>query len=730
MMAESTCKDKLAVYSCPICLEKINGPKCLPCLHTFCEKCLQTFISRASVGKDPEKFDFECPVCRRVTGRPEPGITVDEWAKFFPTDILVNSLMDSNDKEKDQSCAICLRDNKKSKAESWCHDCAEAICSSCKHLHQIIASLRKHKILALNLDEKDDQFNFPELDEPCHLHQGKYVEVFCLDHETLCCSVCFATQHRHCEHVEALDEVSKNMPKSVVEWNIDALSKLSKIIEETAVHKENEILRNNAKKEEILKNVSTEIANIKTKFDDLQQQFEKSFLKKHDDIEEKLKQCIFDMKQYLLTVKNGGTLLSAVQKGDSSKQTFLCALKILRDVDQQFEHYKARNAEDEEYDYEHDHTTILKQICEHDKIDDVTLLTRPSGNIWSLSKYFSAFPIFENMDKEKTSAMFENLQNPFSLKAVKKLEFQLPTPAQQGIFINSETLAMISSSNSLLFYNLADGTSRLCNPPLEIAGNPFLSSGQTRDTFYISCLSKIRKLKIKNIKGTTSATCIREIDLKQDFCVFDVDEEHNRIVIASTTQVTIFSLSPILSITNTITFQNPQTAPVLALSNTCDRLAIVGGNNEVVCFSITGEEIFRHQQKDKDILHCLLFDPKNNMYSLYWKYPRCENFAASCGSCRRVGSNRKVICRNYSLSDKGAVCNNSRQFTYNNCENCGETPNVHLKNGEVLQIAHDGSSGRCFISNCPLGDFMFFNQAYDDLFNADGMKCIVYTLDS
>ncbi|XP_062569650.1 uncharacterized protein LOC134231689 [Saccostrea cucullata] len=637
--------------------------------------------------------------------------------------------MESNDKEKDKLCAICIRDNKESKAESWCHDCAEAICASCKHLHQIVAQLRKHKILTLPLDGKDDQFNFPELDEPCHLHQGKYVEVFCLDHETLCCSVCFATQHRHCERVEALDEVSKNMPNSVVEWNIDALSKLAKIIEETAEHKENEILRNNAKKEEILKNVSTEIANIKTKLDDLQQQFEKSFLKKHEDIEEKLKQCILDMKQYLLTVKNGRTLLSAVRKRDSSKQTFLCSLKILRDVDEQFEHYKTRNSEDEEYDYEHDHTTILKQIYEHDKINEVKFPTRPSGNIWNFSKYFSAFPIFENMDKDKTAASFENLQKPLSLKAVKKSEFKLPTPAQQVIFVNNETLAMISSSNSLLFYNPSDGTSMPCNLPLEMAGKPLLSSGLTRDTMYVSCLSKIQKFKIKTLKKSVSAKCVREIDLKQDFCVFGVDEEQNRIVTASKTHVTIFSFSPVLSVINTIIFENPQMCPVMALSKTFDRLAILAGKNEVICFSITGEEIFRFQQKDAEKLQCLSFDAQNNVYTLCWKYPSCEKFVAD-HSC--YYDRYKDGKHDYSLFPAGAVCNYCETNVYGNCVNCEEPAqaHLHLQNNEVLQILHDGSSSRCFISDCPGAILIFFNQVYDDVFIADEKKCAVYTVQS
>ncbi|XP_061179633.1 uncharacterized protein LOC133188277 [Saccostrea echinata] len=598
-MATYVGKENIMSYSCPICLDKIIRPKSFPCLHTFCEKCLQTYISRASVGKDPEKFDFECPICRRVTDRPKEAIAVNEWAKLFPTNLLVNSLTNLDDeKDEDKCCAICLRDDKTCKAEYWCNDCAEAICTSCKRLHQIVGSLQKHKISALPIDDKDDKPKFPVLDEPCHLHQGKYVEVFCLDHEALCCSVCFATQHRYCEHVEALDEVSKNMSTLAIKGIIDILSKLSMVTEESIKFKEKEIICKSVKREEIMKNVSAEISNIKIELDELQRQFEKDLQKKHEDIEGKLKQCVLDMKQYLLTIKNRKILLSAVEQTGSSKRTFLSAMKTIRDVEEQFEHYKTRNAEDEEYDYEHDHTTILKQICEHNKIDEVELLTRPSGIIRNLCKHLSSFNIFKTVQKEDTSKVFETSSNSTSLTAVRKSEFKLSSPARLGIFLNDETLVMVLSSNTVLCCNPIDGTTNSCNPPFEVTGISFLSVGPTNDTLYISCLTKIRKMKISKKTNTISASCVGELDLKQDFDVFCVDNEESTVITASKVQVTIYKILPVLSATHTFAFQSPTTGPILTLSKSGDRFAILSANEEVVCYSLTREERFRYQNQD------------------------------------------------------------------------------------------------------------------------------------
>ncbi|XP_062582361.1 uncharacterized protein LOC134244100 [Saccostrea cucullata] len=732
-MAEGTPKIDPTIYSCPICLEKIITPKRLPCCHTFCEKCLQTFISRAAIGKDQENFDFECPVCRRVTGRPEPGIVVDEWAKYFPTNILVNSLTSSSaEKSEEKMCAICLRDDKKSKAESWCNDCAEAICPSCKQLHQLVGSLQKHKISTLRFDDKDYKPKYPDLDEPCHLHQGKYLEVFCLDHEALCCSVCFATQHRYCEHVEPLDEVSKNMSKLAIKGIIDVLSKISKITEETIEFKEKEIISKSAKREEIMKNVSTEISNIKIELDELQRQFEKGLQKKHEDIEERLKQCVFDLKQYLLTIKNGKVLLSAIEETGSSKQAFLSAAKTIRDVEEQFQHYKTKNPEDEVCDYEHDHTTILKQIFERSKIDDVKLPTKPSGTIWNLGKHLSSFDIFKTVQKAETSKVFENSSNSMSLTAVKKSEFELSSPSRLGIFLNEETLVMVLSPNTLLFCNPIDGTKIPCNPPLEVTGQPFLVVGPTNDTLYISCLTKIRKMKIRKKTNSGSASCVEEIDLKQDFGVFCVDKDESTIITASQVQVTIYKISPVLSVAHTFAFQSPVTGPILALSKTGDRFVILSANEEVICYSITGEERFRYQNLNMKSPRCLSFDPLNNIYAVYCKNKSCQNFYIQC-TCRNLqfgmhNFGYDLNSDSYSVTIYGARHNRCQSYVQGNCQYCGQPPNAHLENGGLFQIMHDGSTGRCLISDYPGAIFLSFSQSYEDFFISNGKKISIYKL--
>lgn len=191
------------------------------------------------------------------------------------------------------------------------------------------------------MHDKDENMQVPDLDEPCCSHMGKLMEVFCLDHDKLCCSICFATKHRHCERFETLEEIVREMPMTNVDWNIGVLNKIAKVTEDLIEQKVRTIEETNARKDTILTNVYNEIENLKSRLDECQQQFEKSFIKSHEENEEKLKQCVFDLKQFLLTVKNCEALLSAIQKKGSARQAFIASVKTIAQAEEQFEQFNA-----------------------------------------------------------------------------------------------------------------------------------------------------------------------------------------------------------------------------------------------------------------------------------------------------------------------------------------------------------------------------------------------------
>jgi len=54
---------------CPICTEVFTDPRVLPCIHTFCLKCLLNY------GKDTQSGDsMACPMCRKEFTVPDDGL--------------------------------------------------------------------------------------------------------------------------------------------------------------------------------------------------------------------------------------------------------------------------------------------------------------------------------------------------------------------------------------------------------------------------------------------------------------------------------------------------------------------------------------------------------------------------------------------------------------------------------------------------------------------------------
>jgi len=54
--------------SCPICMNPFDHPKALPCLHTFCVKCVKELC------REKPAATILCPLCREPFQVPRGGI--------------------------------------------------------------------------------------------------------------------------------------------------------------------------------------------------------------------------------------------------------------------------------------------------------------------------------------------------------------------------------------------------------------------------------------------------------------------------------------------------------------------------------------------------------------------------------------------------------------------------------------------------------------------------------
>ena len=174
--------------TCPVCQEHFRDPKILPCLHYYCKECIRQLALRA--GSDSA---FPCPECRRGTILPQND------PDQLPTAFFVNRMKELRTKmEKAQGkvetiCEMCSR----AKAEAFCRQCAEFICSDCVRSHKYMKVFASHKVVTLQELKEGGAKAIPLRDAPpsmCTDHDEQ-LKIYCFDCNCLICRDCIIYDH-------------------------------------------------------------------------------------------------------------------------------------------------------------------------------------------------------------------------------------------------------------------------------------------------------------------------------------------------------------------------------------------------------------------------------------------------------------------------------------------------------------------------------------------------------
>uniref|UniRef100_A0A8K9UHF6 RING-type domain-containing protein n=1 Tax=Oncorhynchus mykiss TaxID=8022 RepID=A0A8K9UHF6_ONCMY len=168
-------------FRCSVCTEVLKEPVSIPCGHSYCRRCIETFWNQT---------DYYCPQCRkRFRTRP---------------DLLTNSALEKVIEKLHQAgfkvpalpkhcyagpgdvaCDFCTE--KQLKAVKSCLTCTASYCESHVRHHYTVAALQRHTLVEVsgNLEQK-----------LCQLHH-RALEVFCKTDHVSVCLVCALQDHRN-----------------------------------------------------------------------------------------------------------------------------------------------------------------------------------------------------------------------------------------------------------------------------------------------------------------------------------------------------------------------------------------------------------------------------------------------------------------------------------------------------------------------------------------------------
>ena len=173
--------------TCAICLDLYTNPKTLPCLHSFCQQCLE------GLPLDTQGDNYiSCPTCHRCTQLPQPAGAVDFPIAFHINNLKeVHNLMIKVSGHQQVTCDNCTA----TKATGYCKECAKFLCQKCIDVHKNWAPIADHKITSLD-DNATSVFKLLPMKQEtkCSTHD-KRLKIFCGTCEEVICQDC--TEHIH-----------------------------------------------------------------------------------------------------------------------------------------------------------------------------------------------------------------------------------------------------------------------------------------------------------------------------------------------------------------------------------------------------------------------------------------------------------------------------------------------------------------------------------------------------
>ncbi|XP_051886022.1 transcription intermediary factor 1-alpha-like isoform X2 [Pristis pectinata] len=240
--------------TCAVCKQNFQSrdPKLLPCLHSFCKRCLpepQRHLVLQGSGSlaDPASPQhhqqhigvIRCPVCHQECRQPD---IIDNYFVKDTTEV-----PSSTDEKFNQVCTSC-EDN--AEANGFCVECLEWLCKTCIEAHQRVKFTKDHTVRqkedvspeAVSVSNQRMLF--------CPIHRQEQLKLFCETCDRLTCRDCQLLEHK--EHRYQFLEEAFNNQKVIIDTLTAKLQEKRNYIQYTATQIQNRIneVNENCKKVE------------------------------------------------------------------------------------------------------------------------------------------------------------------------------------------------------------------------------------------------------------------------------------------------------------------------------------------------------------------------------------------------------------------------------------------------------------------------------------------------
>ena len=225
-MASSSSNNEMeSLFQCSHCENELNREsKSFPCLHSFCETCLNKEVKRKTNGIG------HCPKCDEI----------GQLDKLNLSPILISYLKSQKLKTTEWKCDFCLEDQIESIATNWCENCEKFLCDSCDRSHKKFH--KQHFVIELSGNGKEKVKKSIQI-EKCKSH-NKMEDSYCQRCNVCLCDTCYKNHLKDSGDCSSLLPISvkkevKNKQKSQIPKLLVEIGDFEKDLEEKNIKSRN-----------------------------------------------------------------------------------------------------------------------------------------------------------------------------------------------------------------------------------------------------------------------------------------------------------------------------------------------------------------------------------------------------------------------------------------------------------------------------------------------------------
>ncbi|KAL3836118.1 hypothetical protein ACJMK2_021569 [Sinanodonta woodiana] len=381
--------EDLKECNCPLCLKDFKTPRILPCLDTFCEECLLTYITGRRIQNS-----FACPICKILTESHSKEDISKNFAAIFPLNAIAESLVSTEGKTKpEQYCDRCkVGNDHSSPATSFCIACSEYFCDGCVQSHTSFKALADHKIIQKN-DPSIKLASSLKHVLNCTNHPDRVLEQFCRDHNCTCCSICFEKTHKRCLNALTLSSYAQEKLKNSSSHEIPIyLQEVSRQLQSCVDINEKQITL----LQEKVKDLPDQIRNMRAKVIELLNVLEKRIVDESETILQEQSKKIHEdnkrCKSLIASIRLSSLILTNATSHGTDIQNYLTQQLIRQKLDkikeEVLENYTVTRAFDIKLHFHHIFQDLLlldeRKLAEL-SVKDVSIPISHSSNVANVS---------------------------------------------------------------------------------------------------------------------------------------------------------------------------------------------------------------------------------------------------------------------------------------------------------------------------------------------------------